>query len=647
MESEILQMLLKLLQSSGANTSGSRAPKINLSQIPQVANRGSGASAPPIPQMAPAPQMEPVRLPQMAPAITGRSQSFLEAILQNSEKPSEASAGVFDSQPAEVGTRTYPYTPPEEQGPDYVPPAPIEATSKMEEGEVILPKGQEDINPDFHDRLKRASAIFGKPIRTTSAHQGRPNRPGSMHPRKLAVDIDMSGMDDTERLRLGQALKQSGILRYGTYDNHPNMLHVDMSTGPTAGTGGYMHNTTGREFDKAPQWLKDLAKWNPAAAEEIVAEATSMRTPGPPKIPMNPAAQTFVGGTNVPDPTKLEKTLTSPGLGAMAALSMIPGLGPLFAMPFLAGQSLRNQRLVEAGALRSGKASPYRIETIPEGEESVTYRFNPNTGQLEPLASGPRWNEQENTAKDPAAVAIAKEIRDARERAGNPMSEQEYADLVAKVHYQMRPTSYDEERARMTQFGQDFPEDLKNQAIELKNFASVADRAFNAGVILEDIFEVTGASGWQQIFSSIPNTNAQRLKNVVDTLKSNIVLDQMIRLKEASPQGATGFGAMNLQELKTLQESIAALNPSGSEEDLKADLVRVMRLYKRVYESAVEGYRLGREWYNDYNQVPYTPRPLPTRFAPVEERFDPWSEVKKVRDSMRPENNNQPGESNW
>ena len=64
----------------------------------------------------------------------------------------------------------------------------------------------------------------------------------------------------------------------------------------------------------------------------------------------------------------------------------------------------------------------------------------------------------------------------------------------------------------------------------------------------------------------------RRVAKNLETLKSKTVLSAMSSMKELSSTGATGFGAMNIQEFKALENSITNLDIGLSTPDFKQNL---------------------------------------------------------------------------
>ena len=61
---------------------------------------------------------------------------------------------------------------------------------------------------------------------------------------------------------------------------------------------------------------------------------------------------------------------------------------------------------------------------------------------------------------------------------------------------------------------------------------------------------------------------AGRVASQISALQSGVALNAMLELKKASPTGATGFGALNREELNILINSIGALRPESTPPDI-------------------------------------------------------------------------------
>lgn len=118
--------------------------------------------------------------------------------------------------------------------------------------------------------------------------------------------------------------------------------------------------------------------------------------------------------------------------------------------------------------------------------------------------------------------------------------------------------------------------------------AEKADATLSATANIRSILESEGlpAAGTASIVPGvISSTNAGRLRSYIGQLQSSVALEAMVRLKEASKTGATGFGQMNQKELQLLLDDIGALDPSKTDPDILLETVnRIENRYKRIKE---------------------------------------------------------------
>lgn len=87
----------------------------------------------------------------------------------------------------------------------------------------------------------------------------------------------------------------------------------------------------------------------------------------------------------------------------------------------------------------------------------------------------------------------------------------------------------------------------------------------------------TGYTGWMQ--GSIPGTAAYSLRKDLGTIDATQVLQAMTRLKELSPTGSTGFGALSAPELELLKSSVARLDPDMDQETFMKNLDGARKVY--------------------------------------------------------------------
>jgi spore germination cell wall hydrolase CwlJ-like protein len=128
---------------------------------------------------------------------------------------------------------------------------------------------QDKLQAPFKSALSDTSAALGMPLRILSGHRGEdhPVEKAKMfagysageHSTGSAADIDMSGMNDQQRTQLIRELRSRGVLRFGTYTNMPNMLHVDTKDQNKDGQSWFMHDKTNSKMAAAPAWFKQAA----------------------------------------------------------------------------------------------------------------------------------------------------------------------------------------------------------------------------------------------------------------------------------------------------------------------------------------------------------------------------------------------------
>lgn len=85
-------------------------------------------------------------------------------------------------------------------------------------------------------------------------------------------------------------------------------------------------------------------------------------------------------------------------------------------------------------------------------------------------------------------------------------------------------------------------------------------------------------------FALHSDTAAGQIRAHARTLTSGVALQALVRLKEASSTGSTGFGAMNREELQLLIDDMGVLDPNVSEDIFIATVKRISDRLDRVSE---------------------------------------------------------------
>ena len=96
------------------------------------------------------------------------------------------------------------------------------------------------------------------------------------------------------------------------------------------------------------------------------------------------------------------------------------------------------------------------------------------------------------------------------------------------------------------------------------------------------------ATGWGALLASAPNSDARSLANKLNSIKDNIALKTMQQLKEASPTGTTGFGAMNIPELELTKNKFGTADQADNPEALLGDLRRIAEALYRGRETSAK-----------------------------------------------------------
>jgi hypothetical protein len=84
-----------------------------------------------------------------------------------------------------------------------------------------------------------------------------------------------------------------------------------------------------------------------------------------------------------------------------------------------------------------------------------------------------------------------------------------------------------------------------------------------------------------QVFGRVGGTNAVDLASTLDTIKGNLTLDNLQKLKAASTTGASGMGSLTEKEGELLASTVASLNQKQSAEKMLDSLAKIEGHYRR------------------------------------------------------------------
>ncbi|OPB31567.1 hypothetical protein [Bartonella sp. AR 15-3] len=98
--------------------------------------------------------------------------------------------------------------------------------------------------------------------------------------------------------------------------------------------------------------------------------------------------------------------------------------------------------------------------------------------------------------------------------------------------------------------------------------------------ILDENPKIVGTIG--HLLSKIPGSDGADFAAILKTLKSNIAIDTLQKMKALAPNGASGFGNLSNVEFEALQNSIAALGTNLTAEQMKKSLQTIIETYSKA-----------------------------------------------------------------
>jgi hypothetical protein len=225
-----------------------------------------------------------------------------------------------------------------------------------------------------------------------------------------------------------------------------------------------------------------------------------------------------------------------------------------------------------------------------------------------------QWLDNQRNVHVPAALQIAHQLAQTR---GRNVSEQDILE-AAKI---TTP-----ERARDIQsageFGQQEAQETVNQfAVMPKQLSQYAEMRNTAsrmtdvvGVLRRKIQEnpATAVGGISLVLRDIPGTEAKAWATELVTLQSALALDALMELKNNSPTGASGLGALSDSELQVLKSSIAALQQANNATDMLRNLDIIENKLRSIDNDVTLKYVTDANWYNAKKEI------LPHLWKPVE-----------------------------
>lgn len=120
-----------------------------------------------------------------------------------------------------------------------------------------------------------------------------------------------------------------------------------------------------------------------------------------------------------------------------------------------------------------------------------------------------------------------------------------------------------------------------------KSVQAALTNAENVRGALSEAMSLVGqaTAGFGSMLSAVPQSSARDLRAKLETVKARLGFDELERMREASPTGGA-LGQVAVQELVSLQSTVASLDQAQSPEQLAAALQKVDRHYAN-WENAV------------------------------------------------------------
>lgn len=140
------------------------------------------------------------------------------------------------------------------------------------------------------------------------------------------------------------------------------------------------------------------------------------------------------------------------------------------------------------------------------------------------------------------------------------------------------------------------PAAQKIEEAAVKSSASAESTAFSSGTVKEIINDVRGkvtSAPWYnpavgfgaETAATIPGTTASDNAELIKTITANIGFDRLQRMRDESPTGGA-LGQVAVQELESLQKTIASLAIRQSKDQFLQNLKRVEDQYERINRKA-------------------------------------------------------------
>ncbi len=154
--------------------------------------------------------------------------------------------------------------------------------------------------------------------------------------------------------------------------------------------------------------------------------------------------------------------------------------------------------------------------------------------------------------------------------------------------------------------------------------------------LLAELYDRTNqvATGVGSIFAVLPESEANAWRELRDTVISNMAIDKIMEMKRESKTGATGFGQLNIEELKLLKTHLASLSQSQDPAVIKKRIEQINDVLVRNREVLANKRDSNIQFYNRNKQRYLGDPNLFREFSPTQRSFSRFQDMLK----LRPEN---------
>jgi len=357
---------------------------------------------------------------------------------------------------------------------------------------------------------------------------------------------------------------------------------------------------------------QDALKNKQGALDTLLSALPGLASTAAPSVTGTTSMETPIGSIGVP-------TVQGPETGVMAQLQSLaglldqpdlaPSLGPLVRPAITRAEAARqNQRrkafadAIELADKRSGASSEEQIQAgtiltvpLPNGAtERVPYADALRVSGMPPVKATPK------TGQSLEAQLAAAKTPEEQDRILRLMGREAGAKRDPRSGTAAEPGSWTD-TGRVDKDGNAIYVNSKTLATRPMPFGAKASAAAEADQLrkraavvastsrtLDAIDEILDADGNLKPGVSaavggsrytgiqmVKGTDAYNAQAAIDRVRARLVTDLMAELKAQSRTGATGFGQLNLQELKIIQDSAAKLDPGQSEAVFAAELKKI------------------------------------------------------------------------